>query len=69
MTPEKKNRILSIIFAAVTIVSLALTVFLLINYLRVKAEIDSMKSSSNSSQSMKLPEVNSESGQIIIYYA
>jgi len=44
MKPEKKNRIISIFSAIITVVCFIIIVLLLVNYLNVKAENEDLRS-------------------------
>lgn len=46
MTPEKKNRLKSILYIIITVICIAVIVFLLVRYIQVNNELNSYKNSS-----------------------
>ncbi|MCI2068177.1 MAG: hypothetical protein LKJ88_01180 [Bacilli bacterium] len=46
MTPEKRNRLKSIMYILITVICIAVIVFLLIRYIQVSNKLNSYKTSS-----------------------
>ena len=67
MTKEKKNRVISIICIFITIISLTVIVFLTIQYVKLKTELDGYKDSSPSAASLRIESSNDENGILQLY--
>ena len=67
MSKEKKNRVLSVVFIFVTIISVTVIVFLTIQYVKLKTELDGYKNPSSSATALRVESEQNEDEILQLY--